>query len=454
MMPINLLGDGRIGGGVNRELTPEVSSELGSALGTMLGERVLVVAARDYYPPSRMLKRAFSAGLMSTGVTVVDFHAATFPELAFAVKKFGAKAGVHFAVSPFHSDHVNIRLLDYLGIEFSQDRLNQLLRLFDNKHFVRTLPERIGWVTYAEYIHEIYVASVTSYVDSEIIAHQRPRIAVDVNFGPAAEVLPDMFSELSVDSITLNAHKPPARHGIRHIPSYESLISLGELVKAAGAEFGAALSIDAGRIIFIDDKGRIIDTDKLAALLVSSVSRGSRVVTTLTTSKLIDKIAQSLKLKIVRVRGLPGDLSRQIRRNRGVLGVSDEGEIIYPTFSLSPDGLLSLSKMLEHVAKEERPVSSLINSLPEISVHKEEISYPERFDATYVLDYLYSQFAENSVHAISSVKIIHKNTIVKVEPIKDTKKLRLSVEMPSRKDVEALRELRDEISNLLGGKKK
>ncbi|MCD6208883.1 MAG: hypothetical protein J7J67_01665, partial [Thermoproteales archaeon] len=345
-------------------------------------------------------------------------------------------------------------LLDYLGIEFSQDRLNQLLRLFDNKHFVRTLPERIGWVTYAEYIHEIYVASVTSYVDSEVIAHQRPRIAADVNFGPAAEVLPDMFSELSVDSITLNAHKPPARHGIRHIPSYESLISLGELVKAAGAEFGAALSIDASRIIFIDDKGRIIDTDKLAALLVSSVSRGSTVVTTLTTSKLIDKIAQSLKLKIVRVRGLPGDLSRQIRRNRGVLGVSDEGEIIYPTFSLSPDGLLSLSKMLERVAKEERPVSSLINSLPEISVHKEEISYPERYDATYVLDYLYSQFAENSVHAISSVKIIHKNTVVKVEPVKDTKKLRLSVEMPSRKDVEALRELRDEISNLLGGKKK
>ncbi|RLE91129.1 MAG: phosphoglucomutase, partial [Thermoprotei archaeon] len=101
MMSVNLLGDGRIGGGVNRELTPEVSSELGSALGTMLGERVLVVAAREYYPPSRMLKRAFSAGLMSTGVTVVDFHAATFPELAFAVKKFGAKAGVHFAVSPF-----------------------------------------------------------------------------------------------------------------------------------------------------------------------------------------------------------------------------------------------------------------------------------------------------------------------------------------------------------------
>ncbi|MEM3944310.1 MAG: hypothetical protein QXJ59_09520, partial [Thermofilaceae archaeon] len=56
--------EGQIFGIANQTLTPDIAASLGGALGTMLGEGALVVTARDNYPPSRMLKRAFSAGLM------------------------------------------------------------------------------------------------------------------------------------------------------------------------------------------------------------------------------------------------------------------------------------------------------------------------------------------------------------------------------------------------------
>ncbi len=442
-----IIKDDRISGGANSALTPEVAAELGAALGTLLGEGTLVVTARDYYPPSRMLKRSFSAGLMSTGVTVVDFHAATFPELAFAVKKFGAKAGVHFTVSLKGSDEVTIKLLDYLGIEFSHERLSNLLRLFKTKHIVRTLPERIGWVTYAEYIHEIYVASLTSYLDSASIAERRPSVVADLHFGPSADVIPDMFSELGVDAVTLNAHKPPAKKGIRHTPTPFSLLRLGRMVKAAAADLGVAFCVDASRAVFTDDKGRVLTPDETVALFMLTLPENTTVVTTISASKIIDKVAEQRKLRVIRVRGHPGDISRQIRRARAAYGGSDTGEHVFPTFSLAPDGLLALGKMLEVITSTERRLSSIIDELPRVPKHREEVDVPPGISLVKVLDIVTDAIHPSRV-TVTGVKAVVNKVPIYVEPVPYKRALALEVEEPDREKLEVLRKVRDHLEEV------
>ncbi|MFW9916983.1 MAG: phosphoglucomutase, partial [Candidatus Thorarchaeota archaeon] len=84
----------RIVGIANQGLTPEKASTLGAALGTHLGPDSVVVTCRDFRSDSRMVKRAFASGLMSTGIDVLDLHATSLPILQFALKRFGASAGV------------------------------------------------------------------------------------------------------------------------------------------------------------------------------------------------------------------------------------------------------------------------------------------------------------------------------------------------------------------------
>ena len=434
---------GRICGTANIQLTPENMAELGAALGTLLGEGSLVVTARDYYPPSRMLKRAFSSGLMSAGITVMDFHGATLPELAFSIKRFGAKAGIQFTVSPFRENNINLKILDSTGAEFTYDRLNELLRLYETKHIIRTIPKRIGWVSYAEYIHDIYVASLTSFLDIDPILSFSPRVVVDSNFGPSSAVLPDFLSEIGVNHITLNSHKPPIHRSVSHLPPIESLFTLSKIVTAAGAQLGAAFSADASRIVLIDDRGKILTPDEITAIIIKFLPENSRIAVSYTMSKLIDKVAEQRKIKVSRVKGLIGDISKHIRRIRAIFGATDGGEFIFPHFSIAPDALLTLGKIIESLSISEVNLSKVKNELPSVERYSVEINLGETTPSMFT-EYMVNNF-EEIILSISGIKIVVKDTCIYIDFIPQRNKIKLSVEEPSGYKINILREIADNL---------
>jgi len=434
---------GRICGTANIQLTPENMAELGAALGTLLGEGALVVTARDYYPPSRMLKRAFSAGLMSVGITVMDFHGATLPELAFSIKRFGAKAGIQFTVSPYRENDVNLKILDSTGAEFTTERLNELIQLYETKHIIRTIPKRIGWVSYAEYIHDIYVASLTSFLDINPIFSFSPKVVVDTNFGPSSEVLPDFLSEIGVNHITLNSHKPPIHKSVSHLPPIESLFTLSKIVIAAEANLGAAFSADASRIVLIDDRGKVLSPDETAAILVSFLPENSRISISYTMSSLVDKVAEQRKIKVSRVKGLIGDVSRHLKRIRAIFGAIDSGEFIFPQFSIAPDALLTLGKIIESLSLLEVNLSKVRNELPEINKYSIEVDLGEVSPSMFI-EYVVNNF-ENIILTVTGVKIVLDDTWVYIDFIPERNKFRLTVEEPTSHKINLVKKLADNI---------
>lgn len=357
------LSRGRIGGYVNIELPPDVATKLGAALGTILGERAIAVTARDYYPPSRMLKRAFTAGLMSTGVTVIDFHAATTPELIYAIKRFGARAGIQFLVSDFEEDYVNLKIYDSHGIEFPMDRLEEIVERARRDRLVRAQPQRIGWVTYAEYIHDVYMASLINYVDVDSITSASFRVVADLNYGPSDQVLPELLSQVGVDLVSLNSHKPPAFKGVINMPRIEALARLSRAVKAMECDLGIALSADASHVFFVDDQGAPLEPEEILALYMKYYARNSAVVTTNSASILLDSVASEINSKVLRVEYSPDSIARVVRRRRAAIGGADTGEYIFPGFSPSPDGILAALKLLEMLARLEARLSELRREL-------------------------------------------------------------------------------------------
>ncbi|MEZ0345737.1 MAG: hypothetical protein ABWK01_04235 [Infirmifilum sp.] len=437
----------KVYGVANTQMTPENSAELGAVLGTIVGEGALVTAARDYYPPSRMLKRAFTSGLMSTGVSVIDFHSATLPEVAFAVKRFGAKAGVHFSVTPFNDNSIQIRILDSAGIEITSERLEDILSMFESHHAVRAIPTRIGWVTYAEYIHEIYTSSATGYVDTSPISAKEPLVLVDLNFGPASEPLPNLLSSIGARFIALNSSRPPPNLVPRQLPSLKALSMLGDLCKTTGATFGVALSSDASHAYFVDDKGRYIDPDRFLAIVALMVPQGSRLAITDSASRIVDAIAEKNKLSLIRVKGIAGDISRGLRRLRVNLGATDSGEVIFPQFSPSPDGMLLIAKLLEMLASEEVSLSSIVDAVPEPSLYTLELE-AEPLIAQKVLDSLFLEHNEIAV-APGAIKYRLGDTWVKVSQDLNSSKIYVSVEAVNKVAIEIAKKEYERIGELI-----
>ena len=367
------LEDGRVGGIANQTLTPDVAAMLGSALGTLLGEGAIVVTARDNYPPSRMLKRAFSAGLMSAGVTVIDFHAATTPELVFAIKRLGAKAGIQFTVSPLERNGVSIKIFDAQGVPYSLERVEDVVERAGTGRVVRSLPTSIGWVTYAEYIHDIYTAAAVNYVDVHAIAARRFRVVCDANFGSSSEILPNLLAEVGVEGVLLNAHRPPLRGSISHMPSPRSLSTVREMVKASGATLGAALCADATRALLFDENGQPLLSEEVLGILLLGVPAGTRVVTSEAMMSVVDKVAEKVGAKLVRVRGSAYDLTRTARRTGSHIVATCGHEVAFMDFSASPDGVLTLLKVVELMAKRGEPLSSLRSELPELQLERASV---------------------------------------------------------------------------------
>jgi len=368
---------GRIHGRANDVLTPEFMASLGGALGTVLGEREVVVMSRDNYPPARMLKRAFSAGLMSTGVTVIDFHAATLPELVFAIKRLGAKAGVHFTISPLEWHSVVVKIFDSQGIDYPASKTSELLDRARRGHVVRSLPNRIGWVTYAEYIHDIYSAAVVGYVDAASISSAQFKVVCDVNFGAAMDVFPNIFSEVGVEAVFFNSHRPPPNRHIRHMPSPSSIDALARMVEAARANMGAALCADATRALIVDDRGVFLTPEELASLLIMGLPKGSRVAVLEPMGNAVDKVAASREVKLTRVDGTRTDLLRAARRVNASLAVTGEGAAAFLDFSPSFDGMLTVIKVLELISKRGEPLSALRESLPRPQLVTRELPVKE-----------------------------------------------------------------------------
>ena len=318
--------------------------------------------------------------------------------------------------------------------------------MYETRHVVRTLPSRIGWVSYAEYIHEIYVSSVVGFVDADSIIARSLSATIDYNFGPADNVIPDLLSELSVDTVTLNARRPPVTQAVRHLPRFSSLRVLSRVTKASGADLGVAFCTDANRATFIDDRGNLLGPDVVAALFISMLPERSTVVTLNYASSLVDRVSAGRKVRVVRVRGSTGDVVRQVRRHRAAFGFTSRGEFIFPAFSPSPDGILALCKLLELLSHRERNLSTLVSALPQVSYYHTAVSVnPEHIER--VMHEIYIKYT-NSVHEVVSVKVAVDNRVCVIEPDPEGGRIVVKTEDSSQAGRDAVNKLVEDIELL------
>ena len=100
--------NGRIIGRANYIFTPEIASRIGSIQGSQFKQNESIVIGRDLSNDSRMLKRSFVSGLMSTGVNILNLSSCTYPLLQFTIRRFGASGGAYFSGGHLYSEDVGV----------------------------------------------------------------------------------------------------------------------------------------------------------------------------------------------------------------------------------------------------------------------------------------------------------------------------------------------------------
>ncbi len=346
---------GRIVGVPNLELTPEDAANIGSILGSWFKPGSVAITGRDYYASSRMIKRALTSGLMSAGVEVLDLHASTIGEISFSMKRFGARGGVSITYYPVHRDHVQLRVFSSPGVELVGDELLSVVK----GSCRRVKPQDVGWLSYAEYIHQIYVSALIAFINVDLVGSRKFSIAVSTSHGPSDLILPELLSQLHVDAIILNSSRSIPQ-GYEY-PLIEELNKVAEVTQAVGLDFGAVISNDGSSISIIDGRGRVLLTEEVVVALKPLIQANSSIVASSDVFSTVEDELSDLGALIRRASVIEGSVLKEASKVRPFIGFTSVGEFVHPLFSLGYDATLTLLRILESLAASDKRLPELVN---------------------------------------------------------------------------------------------
>jgi len=371
-----LIQKGRIIAKANFVMTPELAAILGGIHGTYLNNNGIVVMGRDHRLDSRMLKRAYSAGAMGTGIDLLDLKSSPLPLLQFCIRRFGASGGVYFSSGHSIQDETGIRIFDSGGVEFSSDQMTGLVALFDQQP-KRVDPAEVGHLSDIPHTVDIYSKAVPQFINKKKLAEAGLKVVLDCSYGPAGGVTPPILGNVDVDIIALNTF---AQYSMKRVvPSLDSIRNTSEIVRAAKADLGVVLDVDGTRSVIVDETGAAVRFEDLMMLYLLhdenlQKSKTSKVITTTSSSKILDEFCESENFPLVRTENAPGNISRKIKEERACFGASDTMKFYFPQYGPFSDATFSLLKLLEILAVTEEPLSVLLRNLPKTIQAQKTIS--------------------------------------------------------------------------------
>ena len=361
----------------NDVLTPEFASRLAASYGSIVQGTVAI--GGDTRTSTPMLKHAITAGLLSSGCDVVDLGILPTPAIQYAVRNY-YDGGIIVTASHNPPKFNGLKFVDEFGIGTPDDMEIAVEEMYFDSEPKRVSWDKIGKVYHNETIIDEYIKETLKRVDVEAIRSRRLKVVVDCGSGAGSYTAPYLLKALGCEVTTLNCQADGFFPGRDPEPIEPNLQDLIATVKDLGADIGLAHDGDADRTICIDEKGNFVLGDKTFALVEKQMlkeNNGGIIVTTVATSQAIYDVAEEFGGEVIAT--AVGDLlvARKLKDTDGLFGGEENGGLIFPDFVYGRDAAMTVAKLLEILAKEDRPFSELVAELPVYYQEKLKIECPD-----------------------------------------------------------------------------
>lgn len=349
-------------GKVGIDITPAVFAEVGRAYGTLVRRRggKTVALGMDNRTTSPPLEDAFAAGVLSTGVDVVDIGINHTPLLYFAVAHWKLDGGATVTGSHNPVSDNGVKMVHGGAAPLTEEEIQGLRAAITSGDFEWGEGRRTIRSPRDEYFDAI-TARVTL---------ARPlKVVVDAGNGIAGTFAPELLRRLGAEVIELYCESDGTFPN--HLPDPEMEENTRDLVAKVletGAAIGLAYDGDADRVGVIDERGRRHEADLILALLARDLLTrhpGAPVVFDVKCSQaLVDDVRAHGGQPIMWKTG-HSHLKRKMREDGILLGGEVSGHMFFAeNWYGVDDGILASCKILELMARDPRPVSAHFDALP------------------------------------------------------------------------------------------
>ncbi len=360
------------------ELTCEMAMQIGRAAALVLTKKVShkpqILIGKDTRISSDVLEAALCAGICSVGADAVILGVVPTPAVAHLVREKNADAGVMISASHNSVEFNGIKLFSSTGYKLSDEIEEEIERLILDAPEEITLKSHteIGKITRCETAADEYIEHIKSTIDTDLSGL---RVALDCANGSSSATAKKLFEELGAD-VLLISDQPDGTNINKNCGSthMENLMSF---VVENSCDCGLAFDGDADRCLAVDEKGELIDGDKLIAICAKAykeqgrLSKDAVVVTVMTNLGFsyfakdngISTVTASVGDRYVLEKMLDGGYN---------IGGEQSGHIIFLDDATTGDGQLSGAKVLEilkNSGKKMSELSDVMAKFPQVMIN-------------------------------------------------------------------------------------
>jgi phosphoglucosamine mutase len=371
-------GTDGIRGVVNETLDAELAYRVGNAAATVLlngvkaaasgsEKRPLILIGKDTRVSSDMLEASLIAGICSSGADVMPLGVLPTPAVAYLTVQLGAQMGIVISASHNPFEHNGIKIFNAQGFKLSDALEEHIERMIDGiEPCMKKTHGGLGRVVYDDgRASELYIDYLAGAAAAEV---RCLRVAIDCANGAASKTASRLFSKLNIDFELLCDHPNGVNIndscGSTHIDHLRSIVRAGEY------DIGLAFDGDADRCIAVDEKGELVDGDKMMAIIGLWMKehgslKNDEIVATVMSNIGFHEFAGNHGIGLLCA--AVGDRNvLEMMQDRGCnLGGEQSGHIIFLDDATTGDGQLAAVRFLSVVASSGKPLSLLAGNVPQ-----------------------------------------------------------------------------------------
>lgn len=352
-----------IRGVVDTDLSADVVTRLGKALGTyFIGRDVEKISlGRDGRISSDDIRDELEAGLLSTGIDVVDLGVITTPLSYYSTHRLAVDGAIMITGSHNPPDYNGFKISCGTETIYGRD-IQDVADIFEKGGFTVGSGSSSTYDLIPEYLTDL----------EDRLQLARPvKLAIDCGNGVGGVTAKELFNRLGCDPVMLFDEVDGNFPNHHPDPTIESnLTELKRTVIGKNLDIGIAYDGDADRIGVVDETGKVLWGDQILAVLARDVLKqepGAVIIGEVKCSQLLFddiekhggkplmwKVGHSLiKSKMIDMGALlAGEMSGHIFFKHRYYGFDDA---VYVT-----------GRLLEIIARSDKPVSRLLEDWPKL----------------------------------------------------------------------------------------
>ncbi|MFW6006756.1 MAG: phosphoglucosamine mutase [Halanaerobiales bacterium] len=369
-----LFGTDGVRGIANEELTGELAFKLGRAGGYFLSknnsvktEKPIILIGKDTRISGDMLESALIAGVTSAGIDVIQLGIIPTPGVAYLTEVMEVSGSIMISASHNPIADNGIKFFQGNGCKLTDEMEEKIEDLIYESYEEIPAPthRKIGKSRKDKTLVDLYVDHLINSVNHNF---DKVKVVLDCANGAAYKVAPRVLKKLKAEVSVINNSSDGSKINVNSGSTNPELAQKKVLEK--GADIGIAHDGDADRVILIDEKGNIIDGDKIMAILALNMIEkedlnGNTLVTTRYSNMGLEETLEENDGRLITARNGDRYVLKKMLNQDYNLGGEKSGHIILLDYNNTGDGILTAIQIIEVMLETGRPLSDLARVMEE-----------------------------------------------------------------------------------------